>query len=76
MFTTQNFNEANVYISAMVKTLKSWKWSDILEYERSDVLGGITPPKLVSKISIHPGAINIFFFLVLTYRLVGYSALL
>jgi hypothetical protein len=49
---TINFNEEDVCISVLVKSLKSWKWPekpDILEYERSDVLGGITPPKLVSE---------------------------
>jgi hypothetical protein len=47
-----SFNKENVYISSMVKSLKSWKWpekSDILEYEWSDVLGGINPPKFISK---------------------------
>jgi hypothetical protein len=47
-----NFNEENCYISAMVKSLKSLKWPekpDILEYEWSDALRGINPPKLVSK---------------------------
>jgi hypothetical protein len=49
---TISFNEENVYISAIVKRLKSCKWPkmpDILEYEWSDVAGGINPPKLVSK---------------------------
>jgi hypothetical protein len=47
-----SFNEENVYISAMVKSLKSWKWPEkpgILEYEWSEALGGIDPLKLVSK---------------------------
>jgi hypothetical protein len=47
-----SFNEENVYISAIVKSLKSWKWpekSDILGYEWSDVLGDMNPPKLVPK---------------------------
>jgi hypothetical protein len=47
-----SFNEENVYISAMMKSLQSWKSpekADILEYEWSDALGGIDPPKLVSK---------------------------
>jgi hypothetical protein len=47
-----SFNEEIVYISAMVKSLKSWKWPEkpnILEYEWSDVLGGINPPKLMSE---------------------------
>jgi hypothetical protein len=44
-------NEEHVYIFAMVKSLKSCKWPekpDIHEYEWSDALGGIDPPKLVS----------------------------
>jgi hypothetical protein len=47
-----SFIEENVYISAMVKSLKSWKWPenpDILEYKWNDALGGIDSPKLVSK---------------------------
>jgi hypothetical protein len=47
-----SFNEENVYISAMVTSLKSQKWPEeprILEYKWSDALGGIDPPKLVSK---------------------------
>jgi hypothetical protein len=44
------FREENVCISATVKGLQSWMWPHIVEYERSDELGGINPPKLVSKI--------------------------
>jgi hypothetical protein len=53
-----SFNKDNVYISAVVTSLKSWKWllktwewpqkPDTLEYELSDALGGINPPKLAS----------------------------
>jgi hypothetical protein len=58
------FNEENVHISAMVESLKPWKWQgkpDILEYEWNDVLGGINPPKLVPKRGFY-SAINIFLF--------------
>jgi hypothetical protein len=47
-----SFNKENVCISAIVKSLKSWKWPQkprILEYEWSDALGGINPLELVSK---------------------------
>jgi hypothetical protein len=46
------FNEGNQYVSTMVKSLKSQnlpETPDIPEYELSDVLGAINPPKLVSK---------------------------
>ncbi|KAG5877137.1 hypothetical protein JTB14_027380 [Gonioctena quinquepunctata] len=41
-----------VIIKAMQKSLKLWKWPsrrDQLEYQWSDVLGSIEPPKKVSK---------------------------
>jgi hypothetical protein len=47
-----NFKVEHIYISVMVESLKSWKWPKkphILQCERSDVLGGINPPKLVSE---------------------------
>jgi hypothetical protein len=47
-----SFNEKNINISAMVKSLKSWKWPekpDILKYEWNGLLGGINPPKQVPK---------------------------
>jgi hypothetical protein len=47
-----SFNEKNVYMFAMVKRLKPWKWPekpDALEYEWSDALGGIDPTELVSQ---------------------------
>lgn len=47
-----SFTKENVTISAMVKSLKSWKWPqkvDEMTYDWSDVLGVIAPPKLVNK---------------------------
>jgi hypothetical protein len=52
---TINFNEENIYTSTMVKSLV-WKWPekpDRREYEWNDVLGGINPPKRVSKRGFH-----------------------
>lgn len=46
------FDEKKVTINAMEKSLKMWKWPlkrDELTYSWSDVLGGIQPPKQVSK---------------------------
>ncbi|XP_030748969.1 uncharacterized protein LOC115877041 [Sitophilus oryzae] len=46
------FNEDEVVISSMEKSLKMWKWPskpDEIPYSWDDVLGSINPPKQVSK---------------------------
>lgn len=46
------FNDNEVTINAMAKSLKLWKWPtkrDEMTYPWSDVLGAIKPPKQVSK---------------------------
>lgn len=47
-----SFDNNEVTINAMEKSIKMWKWPakrDVLSYPRSDVLGGIKPPKQISK---------------------------
>jgi hypothetical protein len=72
-----SFNEKNIYIFSMVKSLKSWKWPqkpDILEYEWNEVLGGIDPPKLVSKRGFYSTP-DLSPFLSSDCQLLGYSVL-
>ena len=48
----ESYNESGASISAMAKSLKSWKWpstKDELFYEWKDIIGGIDPPKLLNK---------------------------
>jgi hypothetical protein len=52
IYSTKKINskEENVYITAMMKSLKSWKWPekpDMFQCKRNDVLGGITAPKFM-----------------------------
>jgi hypothetical protein len=57
-----NFKAEHIYISAMVKSLKSWKLTEepnILEYEWSVALGGVNPPK---RGFFRPGATGTSFF--------------
>jgi hypothetical protein len=47
-----DFDDTGATVDAMAKSLKSWKWpekKDINFYEWENVLGGIDPPKLISK---------------------------
>lgn len=47
-----SFDEHEVTISSMQKSLKSWKWpphEDVHKYDWEDVMGRINPPKLISK---------------------------
>jgi len=47
-----SFSDDEVEISAMQKSLKSWKWpekSDIGKYDWDDVIGSIEEPKIISK---------------------------
>lgn len=46
------FNDKEVNISSMQRSLKSWKWptpEDNHNYVWEDILGGINPPKQISK---------------------------
>lgn len=46
------FNDKDVTIMSMQKSLKSWKWpepEDIHNYPWEDVVGRIEPPKPISK---------------------------
>ncbi|KAG8250199.1 hypothetical protein J6590_106667 [Homalodisca vitripennis] len=47
-----SLSEEHVEITAMKKSLKSWKWpdkADIEKYDWNDVIGAIEEPKLISK---------------------------
>jgi hypothetical protein len=75
-----SFNEENVYISAVVTSLNSWKRPEkpcILEYEWNDALGGINPPKLVSKRGFYttPELSTLFEFGLSVRQLAGYSVI-
>lgn len=46
------FDDKEVIINAMEKSLKAWKWpqkKDQMSYSWDDVLGSINPPKQISK---------------------------
>ena len=48
----EDFDEEGAFVSAMMKSLTNWKWpvnKDVVFYPWEKVIGGINPPKMLSK---------------------------